>query len=333
MSPTVTAERRKGPVAARPEAGALLPAIESWLDDLRRGRRLSDNTLDAYRRDALDYLKFATRQGIRAWSDVTRTVLDGYLASLFKQGRSRNTLMRRRSALGRLHQFLVRHGDLPSDFLLELPPARPERRLPSVMAPEDLEALLAQDGDATPLALRTRAMLELAYASGLRVSELLTLQCAGVRFGDRVVTVVGKGNKQRQVPFGREASRWLRAYLERGRPMLARGVRHDVLFVNGRGGPMSRMGFWKLLRARARAAGLTGRVHPHALRHSFATHLLQGGADLRAVQELMGHASVTTTSIYTHLDRAYLREVHREFHPRGKRAAAGTKAAGPRRTE
>jgi integrase/recombinase XerD len=134
------------------------------------------------------------------------------------------------------------------------------------------------------------------------------------------------------VPFGRAAARWLREYLDRGRPLLTRGKRHDTLFVNARGGPMSRMGFWKLLRQRAREAGLAGRVHPHALRHSFATHLVQGGADLRVVQELMGHAAVTTTAIYTHLDRAYLREVHREFHPREKRAA-GRGPAGSRRNE
>jgi len=332
----VTAVRRatrERPLAERLAGSPLLPAIEGWLEVLRKGRRLSENTLDAYRRDALDYAVFAAAHGVGEWSSLTRTVLDAYLASLFRARRARNTLMRRRSALGRFHTFLVREGILPADFLLELPPARSERRLPAALAPDEIESLLARDGEASPLELRTRAMLELAYASGLRVSELLTLQCAGIHLGEQVVTVVGKGNKQRQVPFGREAARWLRAYLERGRPLLAPRAHHDTLFVNARGGPMSRMGFWKLLRARARAAGISTRVHPHALRHSFATHLLQGGADLRVVQELMGHANVTTTSIYTHLDRAYLREVHREFHPRGKRAAAGSGAAGARRNE
>ncbi|HEY6867546.1 MAG TPA: tyrosine-type recombinase/integrase, partial [Candidatus Eisenbacteria bacterium] len=150
------------------------------------------------------------------------------------------------------------------------------------------------------------------------------LERARVHLADRTLTVTGKGSRQRTVPFGRAAERALREYLERGRPALvaraARGrghaARHDVVFVNARGTPLGRMGFWKILRGRARAAGITARVHPHALRHSFATHLLQGGADLRVVQELLGHASVTTTAIYTHLDRAYLREVHRTFHPR-----------------
>jgi len=310
----------------------LKPAVDRWLDDLRKGHRLSDNTLDAYRRDALDYASFAAARGVTAWREATRTVLDGYLATLHRDGRARRTLMRRRSALTRLHQYLHRHGETDADASLDLPAPRPERRLPTVLSPGDLEALLAQDGDDGALAIRNRAMFELTYASGLRVSEVLGLAVSGVDLGGACVTVTGKGDKQRVVPFGREAARWLGAYLERARPRLAGRQRHGTLFVNARGGPLSRMGFWKLLRERARAAGLAGRVHPHALRHSFATHLLEGGADLRVVQELLGHASVTTTSIYTHLDRAYLREVHREFHPREKRTGAPTRFR-VRRTE
>jgi len=318
---TVKAARRL-PVAADPAPpGApglapLRPSVDRWLDDLRKGHRLSEHTLAAYRHDALDYAAFAAGHGIARWRDATRVVLDGYLATLHRDGRSRRTLMRRRSALTRFHQHLHRHGEVDHDASLDLPAPRPERRLPTVLAPGDLEALLAQDGDDRALAIRTRAMLELAYASGLRVSELIGLAVSNVDLRGATVTVTGKGDKQRRVPFGREAGRWIAAYLERARPQLVAGRRHGTLFVNARGGPLSRMGFWKLLRERARVAGLAGRVHPHALRHSFATHLLEGGADLRVVQELLGHASVTTTSIYTHLDRAYLREVHREFHPR-----------------
>jgi integrase/recombinase XerD len=159
-------------------------------------------------------------------------------------------------------------------------------------------------------------MLELCYASGLRVSEAVALERPALDLRERVVTVTGKGGRTRVVPFGREAAVWLARWLEAGRPALVRGARHDAVFVNRFGRPLTTMGFWKILRTQARAAGLAKRVHPHALRHSFATHLLQGGADLRVVQELLGHASVTTTAIYTHLDRAYLREVHRTFHPR-----------------
>ncbi|MEO5618491.1 MAG: tyrosine recombinase [Candidatus Eisenbacteria bacterium] len=317
--PASPPERRPMTAAGRLGSSPLRPTVDRWLDDLRKAHRLSANTLDAYRRDALDYAAFAAGHGVTAWRDATRVVLDGYLATLHRDGRSRRTLMRRRSALTRFHQFLHRHGDTATDASLDLPAPVAERRLPNVLTPEDLEALLAQDGEHDALAVRTRAMIELTYASGLRVSELLGLSISSVDLSGECVTVVGKGDKQRMVPFGREAGRWLRTYLERARPQLMRGQRHGTLFVNARGGPMSRMGFWKLLRERARTAGLGARVHPHALRHSFATHLLQGGADLRVVQELLGHASVTTTSIYTHLDRAYLREVHREFHPREKR--------------
>ena len=321
------------PLAERLAGSPLLAAIESWIDELRKGQRLSLNTTEAYRLDALDYADFARSHGLATWAEATRTLLDGYFVTLHRAGGSRRTLMRRRSALTRFHQFLHRHGETAEDASLDLPSPRPERRLPHALGVDDLATLLAQDGDDSALAIRTRAMLELTYASGLRVSEAIGLAVTSVDLGARAVTVVGKGNKQRVVPFGREAARWIEAYLERARPRLAAGKRHGTLFVNARGGPLSRMGYWKLLRDRARAAGLAARVHPHALRHSFATHLLQGGADLRVVQELLGHASVTTTAIYTHLDRAYLREVHREFHPREKRAGETLTVPRTRRSE
>jgi len=180
----------------------------------------------------------------------------------------------------------------------------------------DMELLLAQPEGQGALALRDRALLELAYACGLRVSELVGLERANVDLTGRLLTVTGKGDKQRLVPFGRCAAAALDEWLERGRPQLTARVRHDRVFCNARGGPLGRMGWWKILGGHARRAGLAAHVHPHALRHSFATHLLEGGADLRVVQELLGHASITTTAIYTHLDRGYLREVHRQFHPR-----------------
>jgi integrase/recombinase XerD len=226
---------------------------------------------------------------------------------------------RRRSTLRGFHAFLARVGHRLDDPVALLPPPRRGRRLPHALTTDEIEALLAQPEGDSPLALRDRAMLELAYASGLRVSELCGLAAGDLDLAARVLTVTGKGDKQRVVPFGRAALRALRDWLERGRPPLAaraRRGRAGALFLNARGGPLGRMGWWKILRGHARRAGLATRVHPHALRHSFATHLLEGGADLRVVQELLGHASVTTTAIYTHLDRGYLREVHRQFHPR-----------------
>ena len=298
------------------ERARLDAPVEAFLEEVAKGRRLSPNTVDAYARDLADYREFALAHGLRGWDEATPVFVDAYFAWVHRRGLARATQARRRSALRGFHAYLARGSERAQDPLEASPAPRPERRLPHALTVEEMELLLAQpEGDA-PLAQRDRAMLELAYASGLRVSELCGLERPDLDLVGRGVTVLGKGGKQRTVPFGASAARALRAYLERARPLLARGARHDKVFLNARGGPLGRMGFWKILRGHARSAGLSRRVHPHALRHSFATHLLMGGADLRVVQELLGHASVTTTAIYTHLDRAYLREVHRTFHPR-----------------
>jgi integrase/recombinase XerD len=299
-----------------PAGRELHRATEAFLDELRTGRRLSPRTVDAYAHDLEEYARFAARQGVSSWEDATTTLVDGYLASLARRGLSAATVARRRSALRGFHAHRGRVTGGGPDPAAELPPARRERKLPHALGIEEIEQLLAQPAGQEPLALRDRALLELAYGSGLRVSELVQLTRDRLDLRAQSVAVEGKGGKERMVPFGRSARRSLEAYLERARPALRGHARHDVVFVNARGGPLTRMGFWKILRGHARAAGIATRVHPHALRHSFATHLLQGGADLRVVQELLGHASVTTTAIYTHLDRGYLREVHRTFHPR-----------------
>ena len=320
MSPATVKRTRAGApskgTAGDPRASRLDADIEAFLEELGKGRRLSVNTVDAYARDLADYRAFALQHGLERWDEVTPVFVDAYFAWVHRRRLARATSARRRSALRGFHAYLARRADRAQDPFESAPAPRVERRLPHALSVEEMELLLAQPEGEEPLALRDRAMLELAYASGLRVSELCGLERVNLDLAGRAVTVVGKGDKERTVPFGASAARALREYLERARPLLARRGRHDVVFVNARGGPLGRMGFWKILRGHARAAGLTRRVHPHALRHSFATHLLEGGADLRVVQELLGHASVATTAIYTHLDRAYLREVHRTFHPR-----------------
>jgi len=307
---------RAGQAAPAPSATALAPAVEGWLDELRRARRLSPRTLDAYQRDLQDYLQFAGRHRLTSWREAGSTFVDGYFAHLLRAGRASTTVARRRSTLRGFHAWLAHVGERTDDPVALLPPPRRERRLPHALSIDDLERLLAAPEGDGALALRDRALLELAYGSGLRVSELVGLERGRTDLAGGAVTVVGKGDKERVVPFGRAAAAALAAWLERGRPQLTAHTRHDRVFCNARGGALSRMGWWRILASLARRAGLATRVHPHALRHSFATHLLMGGADLRVVQELLGHASVTTTAIYTHLDRGYLREVHRQFHPR-----------------
>jgi integrase/recombinase XerD len=294
----------------------LLAPIDGWLDEVRRGRRLSPRTVDAYGRDLYDYALFATRHALTHWAEVTLTFVDGYFASLQVRELSSATVARRRSTLRGFHGFLVRSGVRTDDPVALLAAPRRERKLPNALTLDEVLALINHPQGEAPLALRDRAMLELAYGTGLRVSEMVGLPRSGVDLRGQSLIVTGKGDKQRLVPFGRSAATALQAWLERGRPQLAPHARHDAVFVNARGGTLSRMGWWKVLQGHARGAGVTAHVHPHVLRHSFATHLLQGGADLRVVQELLGHANVTTTAIYTHLDRGYLREVHRQFHPR-----------------
>ena len=310
---TVASDKKPG---TRRESSPLRPAAESWLDELQKGRRLSVHTIEAYRRDLEDYQAFARTHRLTAWSEAGTTFVDGYFASLQRRGLSGSTVARRRSTLRGFHAYLARIGAHTDDPVAVLPAPRRERKLPHAIALADVELLIAQPAGEAPLALRDRAMLELAYACGLRVSELVGLERGGVDLRGLAVTVTGKGDKQRIVPFGRAAASALSEWLERGRPLLTARSRHDRVFCNARGGPLSRMGWWTILRGHARRAGISTRVHPHALRHSFATHLLEGGADLRVVQELLGHARVSTTAIYTHLDRGYLREVHRQFHPR-----------------
>jgi integrase/recombinase XerD len=295
---------------------ALERAGRAWLEDLALLRRASPRTIAAYRYDLQDYLAFLRARGRGEPRGVTAPDVVDYLLALRRGGAAASTLARRRSALRGFHAHCLRTGAAPGDPTASLPALKQGRRLPKALAIEEIETLLAQPAGPSPLALRDRALLELGYASGLRVSELVGLDRSSVLWEDRAVRVLGKGDKQRLVPFGRPAARAIERWLEGGRPHLVRRASEEALFVNRWGRRLSRMGFWKILAGYARQAGLAGRVSPHVLRHSFATHLLAGGADLRVVQELLGHASVVTTQVYTAVDRSVLLEVHRQFHPR-----------------
>ncbi|HIC96453.1 TPA: site-specific tyrosine recombinase XerD [Candidatus Bipolaricaulota bacterium] len=287
-----------------------------FLSYLAAERGLSANTVEAYGRDVERYLMFLRAREVRPEKARPEDVRE-LLRQLGKCGMGPASLARNLSSVRTFHRFLLEDGLAEGDptELVEAP--RRVRRLPYVLSVEEVEALLAQPDVRTPLGMRDRAMLELMYATGMRVSELLTLRLGDLLWEVGVVRVSGKGGRERIVPVGEVALDALRAYLREARPKLAKARSGDMVFLNRRGGGLSRMGFWKVLRGYVRSTGISKPVSPHTLRHSFATHLLEGGADLRAVQEMLGHRDISTTQIYTHLDREYLREVVRTFHPRG----------------
>lgn len=291
-------------------------ALDDWLAHLAFERRLAERTLAAYGGDLTRHLRWLEARG-RGLSEVRPGELEAWLTALFEAKYRATSRARHVAALKSFYAWAARRNLIPADPAEPLAGPRTGRRLPRVLTVEEARRLMQAPRGDEPLAVRDRAMLETMYGLGLRVSELVDLPLERLDLEAGLVRILGKGSRERLVPLGGCAARALAEWLERGRPTLTRGRGgHSRVFVNARGGPLTRMGFWKILRAHARAAGLAAGLHPHALRHSFATHLLEGGADLRVVQELLGHASITTTQIYTEVDRDYLREVHRTFHPR-----------------
>lgn len=276
----------------------------------------SPRTIEAYRRDVIRCAAFARQQGATDVSRLTPALLREYVYTLRDLGLSGATIRRNVSALRTWFRVLLAEGLVTHDPTERLETPTRWRTLPEVLTVEEVLRLLAAPGLDEPLAFRDRAMLELAYGAGLRVSEWITLAVRDVLLEESLVRVLGKGSKERLVPIGRSAIGALAVYLRELRPVLERGAGQGILFLNARGAPLTRMGAWRILRKYVQMAGIERAVSPHTLRHSFATHLLEGGADLRAVQEMLGHADIATTQLYTHIDREYLRSVHRTFHPR-----------------
>jgi len=294
----------------------LLPEVTPYLDHLRLERGLSPHTVAAYRADLARLSAWAGGQGISDTAGLTPQLLDGYMAHLTASGLAPSSIARGLSAARGLVRHLLKAGDLVRDPTVHLRPPRPWRRLPHALPEADVARLLEPTLEPGPRGLRNAALLELMYASGLRVSETVGLRLDGIDLHAGHVRVTGKGDKERLVPVGAMAVARLTDYLRSARPALAKGRSAPHLFITARGRAMTRQACWHMLRRRALACGV-GPVHPHALRHSFATHLLDRGADLRVVQALLGHADIGTTQIYTHVSRARLREVHRRYHPRG----------------
>jgi len=325
-------------MASKTEGTEPLPAafargLEAFLDGLAVERGLATNTIQAYRRDLTHHFQALSRQGIKEPAAVQESHLIVYLGQLRRSGvalrqahaqpprrdrghpeRSRGaapaTIMRKVSALRAFYRYLVREETIPADPTANLPAPRLLHRLPSVLSIEEVQRLLAQPDTSQPRGLRDRAMLELLYATGLRVSELVGLQRGDLNMDLGLVRCVGKGSKERIVPVGKPALKAIHSYLA------SRRDASPVLFLGNKGRPLTRVAFWRIISRCARQAGIRAPISPHTLRHSFATHMLDGGADLRTIQELLGHANIVTTQIYTHISVDRLREVYRQYHPR-----------------
>jgi len=299
---------------ARPDAAETPdPEIDRFIDAVWLEDGLAENSLVAYRRDLLDLSRWLRP---RRLVQADEQALIDYLTARHPSSRA-STANRRLSSLRRFFRWALREASIETDPTLRLDSARRTARFPSVISESQVEALLAAPGADTPRELRDRAMLETLYAAGLRVSELTALRMVQLSLADGLVRVIGKGSKERVVPIGEFARAALTGYLEHGRPALLKGRSCDAVFVTSRANPMSRQMFWKLLRSYANKAGISAPLSPHGLRHAFATHLLNHGADLRVVQLLLGHADISTTQIYTHVARQRLKELHARHHPRG----------------
>jgi integrase/recombinase XerD len=311
-TPTATPDARPPGAAMQRSAGA----IDRFLDGLWLEDGLARNSLAAYRRDLTLFAAWLGKEQARDLAQARASDVQAYM--LARHAASKATSANRRLAVfRRFYRWGLRERLVDEDPTLKLRPARQPMRVPKAISEAQVDALLAAPDTGTPLGARDRAMLELMYASGLRVSELVDCKLVDLSLPDGVVRVMGKGSKERLVPFGDEARRWLEAWLATSRPDLLDGRRSDALFVTVRAAAMSRQMFWNLVKKYALAAGIRNPISPHTLRHAFATHLLNHGADLRAVQLLLGHADISTTTIYTHVARERLRLLHSKHHPRG----------------
>ena len=291
--------------------------MEPFLDFLSFEKGLSDRTLSAYERDLNKLLSFLVEKGLKGPGEVSPGDLRAFVFQLKDSGLSPTSIRRALSSIRGYFGFLLQEEVLASDPSERLESPKVERKLPGVLSVEEVRGLLEAPDPDHRLYWRDRSILEVLYATGMRVSELVELGVGDVDLEEGICTVFGKGSKERMVPLGRPARLALDRYLREVRPLLEEGKGRGRVFLNHRGRPLTRMSIFNLVKKNAQRAGIRKKVSPHTLRHSFATHLLEGGADLAAVQELLGHADISTTQIYTHVDREYLREVHRSYHPRG----------------
>lgn len=293
-------------------------ALEDYLIFLKIEKGLSLNTVESYKRDIIHYINYLESYSIKDWEEIDRYILLSFFSEERQSKKSDNTIIRQFSSLRKFHQFLKQEGYTSEDPMLYVQTPKKSDTLPKIISMNQVECLLHSPDTTKPLGIRDRAIIEVLYATGLRISELIELTTEEVHLSMKLIQVVGKGNKERLIPIGEMGTYWLDYYMTHGRPHLLRKSSKDtsVIFLNSRGEPLSRQGVWKKLKQLSREAGIQSSITPHTLRHSFATHLLENGADLRVVQELLGHSNISTTQIYTHITKHRLKDVYSQYHPR-----------------
>ncbi len=292
--------------------------LKEYLTVLRLEKNLSDNTIESYKNDISALFRFLEDFKIEDPSDIRSGHLISFFKELFNIGISSSSAARYYSSIKGFLNYLLGCKYIKDNPIEKVPTPKLAKHLPPVLSVNEIDSILSKPDIKDKLGLRDKAILETFYACGLRVSELINLKLSDLFFEEEIIRAFGKGSKERLIPIGGSAREWVTNYLKHSRPLLQKKMKSEnYLFLNGRGTKLSRMGVWKIVERYVKEAGIEKEVHPHTFRHSFATHLLEGGADLRAVQEMLGHADISTTQIYTHIDREYIKQVHKEFHPRG----------------
>ncbi len=298
--------------------------IEKRLDDFlhyqRLARGLSQNTLESYRLDLKKYFQFLIGKGITDLKTVKPENISEFIHSLYQKKRKlkSSSIARNLSAIRTFHKYLLNEEYCDSNPAELIDSPKLGRRLPSTLTPQEMEKILEQPYSRDDLGIRDKAVLEFLYATGVRISEMINFTRKNFLPGVGWVRIIGKGNKERLVPIGKEAEKAVKEYLKKSRPHIAKPQSEDIMFLNRWGKKLTRMGAWKIIKRYIHQAGIKKKVSPHTIRHSFATHLIEGGADLRAVQEMLGHADISTTQVYTHIDRDFIKQEHRSYHPREK---------------
>lgn len=290
--------------------------LQDFLHYLIVEKRLAKNTISAYKQDLNAYLHFLQTQNIDSLQKVTREDILKYLGHLQNENKAISSIARTVSSIKAFHQFLYRDEILSEDVTAHINTPKIKKQLPKVLSQAEVERLLAQPDESTPFGIRNKAMLELLYATGIRVSELIQINLDDIHLHNGLLKTTGKGNKERLIPIGMMAKKALTKYLKYGRPHIVKNRQEQALFLNRLGKRLTRQGFWKIIKQLALEAKIEKTLTPHTLRHSFATHLLENGADLRSVQEMLGHSDISTTQIYTHVTNQHLKKVYKQYHPR-----------------